>query len=70
MTPSTRTTSVGEKKRTYQESCEQLSDCYTEYGLLCEYGWNDNKRCLCEGSHFWSVQQNKCRKMEQCSLHH
>ncbi len=51
------------KKRTYKESCNQLFDCYTEYGLLCEYGWNETKSCLCEGSHYWSIQQNKCRKM-------
>ena len=49
-------------KRTYEESCDQLDDCYTEYGLLCEYGWNENKSCLCEGSHYWSTLQNKCRK--------
>ncbi|CAF2368263.1 unnamed protein product [Rotaria sp. Silwood2] len=62
------------KKHTYKESCVQLYDCYTEYGLLCEYGWNENKSCLCEGSHYWSVQQNKClRKGEindSCDIDH
>ncbi|CAF1227074.1 unnamed protein product [Rotaria sordida] len=61
-------------KRTYKESCDQLYDCYIEYGLLCEYGWNENKSCLCEGSHYWSVQQNKClRKGEindSCDIDH
>ncbi|CAF3372234.1 unnamed protein product [Rotaria sp. Silwood1] len=70
---STKPTTIG-KKRTYKESCDQLYDCYTEYGLLCEYGWNENKSCLCEGSHYWSVQQNKClRKGEindSCDIDH
>ncbi|UJR16244.1 hypothetical protein I4U23_003152 [Adineta vaga] len=48
------------KKSTYKEACHHLYDCYTEYGLLCLYGWNENQSCLCEGSHYWSVQQNKC----------
>ncbi|CAF3941170.1 unnamed protein product [Rotaria magnacalcarata] len=47
-------------KSTYKESCNQLYDCYIEYGLLCEYGWNENKSCLCEGSHYWSARQNQC----------
>ncbi|CAF4441780.1 unnamed protein product [Rotaria socialis] len=61
-------------KSTYKESCNQLYDCYIEYGLLCEYGWNENKSCLCEGSHYWSVRQNQCiRKGEindSCSIDH
>lgn len=51
------------KKRTYRESCDELFDCYVEYGLLCVYGWNQTKSCLCEGSHYWSAQRNKCRKL-------
>ena len=62
MTSSSTTKTNTLKKRTYRESCDQLYDCYIEYGLLCEYGWNQTKSCLCEGSHYWSSQQNKCRK--------
>ncbi|CAF3893505.1 unnamed protein product [Adineta steineri] len=53
-------TLIIDRKRTYKETCNDLYDCYTEYGLLCEYGWNENRSCLCEGSHYWSTQQNKC----------
>ena len=42
-----------------------MYDCYIEYGLLCEYGWNETRSCLCEGSHYWSAQENKCRKIEE-----
>jgi hypothetical protein len=68
MSLSSTTKSNTNKKRTYKESCDQLYDCYVEYGLLCEYGWNETKSCLCEGSHYWSAQQNKCRKTEEYSL--
>lgn len=65
MTISSTSRPISEKKRIYKESCNQLSDCSIEYGLLCEYGWNETKSCLCEGSYYWSTQQNKCRKIEQ-----
>lgn len=58
---SSTTTSAG-TKRNYGETCEQIEDCHTEFGLLCQYGWEQNRKCLCEGSHYWSTQQNQCRK--------
>ena len=51
------------KKRNYRETCEHIDDCHTDFGLLCQYGWEQRKSCLCEGSHYWSIQQNKCRKL-------
>ncbi|CAF1001026.1 unnamed protein product [Adineta ricciae] len=66
------TESVTSKKRTYKETCDHLFDCYIESGLLCVYGWNEMKQCLCEGSHYWSVQRNKCLRKggmnDSCNL--
>ncbi|CAF0773010.1 unnamed protein product [Didymodactylos carnosus] len=57
---STTTTTITIKKKDYKEPCEDLLECYIEYGLLCEFGYNESRYCLCEGSHYWSVAQHKC----------
>ena len=54
---------TSEMKRTYRESCGRWVDCNGDSGLLCEFGWQQSRSCLCEGSHYWSKSQNKCRKI-------